>query len=43
MSIALYSLETKYMETIMDHYDSICLCKFLIGLFDQELDPTRIY
>jgi hypothetical protein len=41
--MALSSKKTKYMAASTNSYEAICLCKLLVGLFDQELDPTVIY
>jgi hypothetical protein len=41
--MALNSIEVEYMATSMTSYEAIWLHKLLVGLFDQELDPTVIY
>jgi hypothetical protein len=42
-SVALSSVETKYMATSMAGCETIWLRKLLTRLFDQELEPTVIY
>jgi hypothetical protein len=42
-SVALSLAKTEYMAAIMASCEAIWLRKLLVGLFDQELDPTVIY
>jgi hypothetical protein len=41
--VELSLAEAEYMEASTTSCEAIWLCKILVGLFDQELDPTVIY
>ena len=42
-SMTLSSIEVEYMATRTMSCEAIWLPKLLVGLFDQELDPTMIH
>jgi hypothetical protein len=42
-SVALSSAEEENMEVNNASCEAIWLCKFLTGLFSQELEPTMVY
>jgi hypothetical protein len=41
--VEISSAEVEYMKTGMASCEVIWIHKFLIGLYDQELDPMEIY
>jgi hypothetical protein len=40
--VVLSSTEAEYMTTSMDRCEAIWIQKFIICLFDKELEPTMI-
>ena len=42
-SVALSSVEAKYMVASQVACEAIWMRKILVGLFDQRMDPTMIY
>eukprot|EP00253_Pinus_taeda_P019839 PITA_19839 len=42
-SVALSSVEAKYMDASQVACEAIWMWKILVGLFDQRMDPTLIY
>jgi hypothetical protein len=41
--VAQSSAKVEYMESSHANFEAIWLCKLLVGLFGQQLMPTRIY
>ena len=42
-SVALSSVDAKYMAASQASCEALWLCKLLVDLFDQEMRPTVIY
>lgn len=42
-SVALSSVEAKYMAASQETCEVIWMRKILVGLFGQQMDPTMIY